>query len=69
MLLILHLCTAGSDDNGEMARGVEYHLVTNQRNLVGAYMLLNMKPDDGEHLNIGDGFNIEYAQNFSLRIR
>ena len=52
----------GSDDDGETAKGVEYRLVPDQRDLMGARMLLTMDPADGERLKAGEDFNVEDAQ-------
>jgi len=49
------------DDDGEMAKGVEYRLVPDTRDLLGARMLLTMTPEDGEKMK-ESGMTPELAQ-------
>ena len=42
-----------TDDVGEMVKGVEYRLVPDSRDLLGARMLLTLSPEDGEKLKNG----------------
>lgn len=42
-----------ADDAGEMVKGVEYRLVPDSRDLLGARMLLTLSPEDGEKLKNG----------------
>jgi len=50
------------DSEGMMAKGVQYRLVPDTRDLMGARMLLTMDPADGEKLKAGGEFNAEDAQ-------
>lgn len=54
----------GSDesDEGLTAKGVQYRLVPDTRDLMGARMLLTMDPADGERLKSGAEFTAEDAQ-------
>jgi len=52
----------GSDGEGETAKGVEYRLVPDTRDLMGARMLLTMDPSDGEKLKDGGSLSPEDAQ-------
>ena len=45
-----------------MTKGVQYRLVPDTRDLMGARMLLTMDPADGEKLKAGGEFNAEEAQ-------
>lgn len=45
-----------------MTKGVQYRLVPDTRDLMGARMLLTMDPEDGEKLKAGGEFNAEDAQ-------
>lgn len=50
-------------DEGQMkTKGVEYRLVPDTRDLLGARMLLTMTPEDSEKLKSGDALNPEVAQ-------
>jgi len=51
----------GSEDE-EAVKGVEYRLVPDTRDLLGARMLLTMSPEDGEKLKEGGGMTPEMAQ-------
>ena len=42
-----------TEDAGEMVKGVEYRLVPDSRDLLGARMLLTLSPEDGEKLKNG----------------
>ncbi|CAB9504100.1 expressed unknown protein [Seminavis robusta] len=52
---------APGDSEGTTATGVEYRLVPDSRDLLGARMLLTMKPEDGEKLK-DEGMTPEIAQ-------
>jgi len=52
----------GSDGEGEVTKGVEYRLVPDTRDLMGARMLLTMDPADGEKLKAGGSLTAEDAQ-------
>eukprot|EP00566_Odontella_aurita_P015317 CAMPEP_0113566374 /NCGR_PEP_ID=MMETSP0015_2-20120614/22686_1 /TAXON_ID=2838 /ORGANISM="Odontella" /LENGTH=348 /DNA_ID=CAMNT_0000468653 /DNA_START=98 /DNA_END=1144 /DNA_ORIENTATION=- /assembly_acc=CAM_ASM_000160 len=52
----------GSDDEGLSTKGVQYRLVPDTRDLMGARMLLTMDPADGERLKAGEEFTVEDAQ-------
>ena len=52
----------GSEDDGEVTKGVEYRLVPDTRDLMGARMLLTMDPEDGEKLKAGGSLTAEDAQ-------
>lgn len=52
----------GSDGEGEVTKGVEYRLVPDTRDLMGARMLLTMDPSDGEKLKNGGSLTPEDAQ-------
>jgi len=47
---------------GEITTGVEYRLVPDTRDLMGARMLLTMDPEDGEKLKAGGSLTAEDAQ-------
>lgn len=49
-------------DEGEKVKGVEYRLVPDSRDLLGARMLLTMTPEDGEKMKEGGGMTPEMAQ-------
>lgn len=55
--VLLKSPTAGNEtsdeDVGEMVKGVEYRLVPDSRDLLGARMLLTLSPEDGEKLKSG----------------
>jgi len=53
--------SSGAGD-GEIATGVEYRLVPDTRDLMGARMLLTMDPEDGEKLKAGGSLTAEDAQ-------
>ena len=53
---------SGDDVEGMMTKGVQYRLVPDTRDLMGARMLLTMDPADGEKLKAGGDFNAEDAQ-------
>lgn len=50
------------DEEGEATKGVEYRLVPDTRDLLGARMLLTMSPEDGEKLKDGGEMTPEMAQ-------
>jgi len=50
------------DSAGETAKNVEYRLVPDTRDLLGARMLLTMTPEDGEKLKESGGMTPEMAQ-------
>mmetsp|Transcript_13335 Transcript_13335/g.24103 ORF Transcript_13335/g.24103 Transcript_13335/m.24103 type:complete len:353 (+) Transcript_13335:19-1077(+) len=52
----------GSDGEGHPTKGVEYRLVPDTRDLLGARMLLTMNPEDGEKLKAGEAMTPEIAQ-------
>jgi hypothetical protein len=52
----------GSDDEGQSTKGVEYRLVPDTRDLLGARMLLTMTPEDSEKLKTGEAMTPEMAQ-------
>lgn len=52
----------GSEGDGESTKGVEYRLVPDTRDLMGARMLLTMDPEDGEKLKAGGSLTAEDAQ-------
>jgi hypothetical protein len=53
----------GSDDaEGEAIKGVEYRLVPDTRDLLGARMLLTMTPEDGEKMKEAGSMTAEMAQ-------
>ena len=56
------LMAPGSDGEGEVAKGVEYRLVPDTRDIMGARMLLTMDPEDGEKLKAGGSLSPEDAQ-------
>lgn len=58
----VQLKAPGSDGEGETSKGVEYRLVPDTRDLMGARMLLTMDPEDGEKLKAGGGLSPEDAQ-------
>eukprot|EP00568_Trieres_chinensis_P009264 CAMPEP_0183292410 /NCGR_PEP_ID=MMETSP0160_2-20130417/1472_1 /TAXON_ID=2839 ORGANISM="Odontella Sinensis, Strain Grunow 1884" /NCGR_SAMPLE_ID=MMETSP0160_2 /ASSEMBLY_ACC=CAM_ASM_000250 /LENGTH=369 /DNA_ID=CAMNT_0025453353 /DNA_START=155 /DNA_END=1264 /DNA_ORIENTATION=+ len=53
---------ADADADAESASGVQYRLVPDTRDLMGARMLLTMDPADGERLKAGGEFSAEDAQ-------
>merc|ERR1719162_721188 len=53
----------GDDDNNtQSTKGVEYRLVPDTKDLLGARMLLTMDPEDGEKLKAGETMTPEMAQ-------
>jgi hypothetical protein len=57
------LKSPGADDEqGESVKGVEYRLVPDTRDLLGARMLLTLSPEDGEKLKQGGSMTPEMAQ-------
>jgi len=52
----------GGNGDGEITSGVEYRLVPDTRDLMGARMLLTMDPEDGEKLKAGGSLTAEDAQ-------
>lgn len=50
------------DDATQTAKGVEYRLVPDTRDLLGARMLLTMTPEDSEKLKTGENMTPEMAQ-------
>ena len=52
----------GSDGDGQSTKGVEYRLVPDTRDLLGARMLLTMTPEDSEKLKTGEAMTQEMAQ-------
>ena len=50
------------DGEGTTAKGVEYRLVPDTKDLLGARMLLTMSPEDGEKLKAGETMTPEMAQ-------
>ena len=53
---------APGSESEEAVKGVEYRLVPDTRDLLGARMLLTMSPEDGEKLKEGGGMTPEMAQ-------
>ena len=62
LLRLLQLKSPGSEGDGEPTKGVEYRLVPDTRDLLGARMLLTMNPEDGEKLKAGEAMTPEIAQ-------
>jgi hypothetical protein len=57
------LTSPGAEDGeGETTKGVEYRLVPDTRDLLGARMLLTMTPEDGEAMKESGGMTPEMAQ-------
>uniref|UniRef100_A0A7R9ZNZ8 Uncharacterized protein n=1 Tax=Craspedostauros australis TaxID=1486917 RepID=A0A7R9ZNZ8_9STRA len=52
----------GTEGDGQMQKGVEYRLVPDTRDLLGARMLLTMSPEDSEKLKGGETMTAEMAQ-------
>jgi len=50
------------DDKTQATKGVEYRLVPDSKDLLGARMLLTMSPEDGEKLKAGETMTPEMAQ-------
>jgi hypothetical protein len=57
----IQLKAPGSED-GSPTKGVQYRLVPDTRDLLGARMLLTMNPEDGEMLKDGKQMSQEMAQ-------
>lgn len=51
-----------ADSEGEATKGVEYRLVPDTRDLLGARMLLTMSPEDGEKMKEAGSMTPEMAQ-------
>ena len=51
-----------ADSEGETTKGVEYRLVPDTRDLLGARMLLTMSPEDGEKMKEAGSMTPEMAQ-------
>ena len=59
----IQLKKPGDDDaNTEATKDVEYRLVPDTKDLLGARMLLTMNPEDGEKLKAGESMTPEMAQ-------
>lgn len=58
----VQLKAPGTEGEGEVTKGVEYRLVPDTRDLMGARMLLTMDPEDGEKLKEGGSLTAEDAQ-------
>ena len=58
----MQLKAPGSEGEGEKTKGVQYRLVPDTRDLMGARMLLTMDPADGEKLKNGGSLSPEDAQ-------
>lgn len=56
------LQSPGGDGDAESTKDVEYRLVPDTRDLLGARMLLTMSPEDGEKLKESGGMTPEMAQ-------
>jgi hypothetical protein len=56
------LKSVNGDDAAQTAKGVEYRLVPDTRDLLGARMLLTMTPEDSEKLKTGENMTPEMAQ-------
>merc|ERR1711865_670322 len=52
----------GDDDESVSAMGIEYRLIPDTRDIMGARMLLTMDPEDGEKLKAGGSLSPEDAQ-------
>jgi len=52
----------GSEEDGQAIKGVQYRLVPDTRDLMGARMLLTMDPEEGEKLKEGGSLTAEDAQ-------
>jgi hypothetical protein len=53
---------AEDDDSATMTKGIQYRLIPDTRDLMGARMLLTMDPADGEALKEGGSLSPEVAQ-------
>jgi hypothetical protein len=51
--VLLKSTNATETDDGEMVKGIQYRLVPDSRDLLGARMLLTLSPEDGEKLKNG----------------
>jgi len=58
----LQLKSPGGEGEEETTSAVEYRLVPDTRDLLGARMLLTMNPEDGEKLKAGEPMTQEIAQ-------
>jgi len=58
----VQLTAPGGEGEAQTAKGVEYRLVPDTRDLMGARMLLTMDPADGEKLKAGGSLTAEDAQ-------
>ena len=56
------LRSPGADGEEEVTKGVQYRLVPDTRDLMGARMLLTMDPESGEKLKAGGALTAEDAQ-------
>lgn len=56
------LMAPGTEGEGEVTKGVQYRLVPDTRDLMGARMLLTMDPEDGEKLKNNGSLSPEDAQ-------
>lgn len=52
----------GSEGDGQSTKGVQYRLVPDTRDLLGARMLLTMSPEDNEKFRAGQEMTPEVAQ-------
>lgn len=52
----------GSEGEGQPTKGVEYRLVPDTRDLLGARMLLTMTPEDSDKLKSGEAMTPDMAQ-------
>jgi hypothetical protein len=52
----------GDDETAKATKGVEYRLVPDTKDLLGARMLLTMDPEDGEKIKAGETMTPEMAQ-------
>lgn len=62
LLLIEQLKNPNGEGDGTVAKGVQYRLVPDTRDLLGARMLLTMTPEDGEKLRESGQMTPELAQ-------
>src|SRR5687767_15033966 len=61
-VFVMQLKSPGSDEDVQATKGVEYRLVPDTRDLLGARMLLTMTPEDSEKLKSGEAMTPEMAQ-------
>jgi hypothetical protein len=59
---VLLKAPGSEDSDGETTKGVQYRVVPDTRDLLGARMLLTMSPEDGENLKEGGSMTPEMAQ-------